>query len=128
MTRAMVDMLAFGLPVCYVEATRPTEGCENHGSATRHGEDIKHFLSKEVQLGAMIGPFKSYPFSDRDKHNQMMARPKKDSSHRRVILDQSYPQGSNVNSGVPSGILDGAEFKMNLPNPKWFVGLGVGYW
>ena len=47
----------------------------------------------------------------------MMTRPKKDSSTRRVIVDLSMPQDASVNSGIPRNSLDGAPFKLRLPNP-----------
>ena len=113
----LVDMLAFGFPAGYESDVKPKEGCQNHGSALRHQSDIVQFIHKEVELGAMLGPFKQTPFVDWDRRNPMMTCPKRDSTRRRVILDLSYPHGQSVNSGVPSGWLDGAEFKMRLPNP-----------
>ena len=32
-----------------------------------------------------------------------------------MILELSYPDGQSVNAGIPSGWLDGEEFKMQLP-------------
>ena len=111
---SLVDMLAFGFPVGYEEGSRPAEGCSNHWSAL--SVDIVHSVQK-VGLGAMVGPFKQSPFEGWDRQNPLMTRPKRDSQRRRVILDLSYPQGSSVNSGEPVGVLDGAGFKIKLPNP-----------
>ena len=47
----------------------------------------------------------------------MMTRPKKDSSAHRVIMDLSMPHCCCVNSRIPKTSLDGAPFKLKLPNP-----------
>ena len=57
----------------------------------------------------------------------MMTRPKKDSCVRQVIVDLSMPQGASVNSGVPKNSLDGAPFKLRLPNPATLANKNLEY-
>ena len=54
----------------------------------------------------------------------MMTRLKKDSTTRRVIVDLSMPQDASVNSGIPRNSLDGAPFKLRLPNPATLANTG----
>ena len=115
--KSLVDMLSFGFPVGFEGSTVPSAGCDNHGSAIRFPADISRFFEKELSFGAIVGPFIKPPFYPWNRVNPLMSRPKRDSEQSRVILDLSYPEGQSVNAGIPSGWLDGEEFKMKLPGP-----------
>ena len=103
--KSLVDMLAYGFPVGYEGDARPREHTPTH------------FLGKERGLDAMLGPFTEAPFEGWARYNPMMSCPKRDSTVRHVILGLSYPVGHSVKSGIPSGRLDRASFKLRLPNP-----------
>ena len=109
-------MLEFGFPIGYTASLPPAPYSGNHPSATQHPSDVTAYIKKELKHTAIIGPLQSHPFQW-PRSNPMMTRPKKDSSARRVIVDLSMPQGTSVNSGIPKNSLDGAPFKLRLPNP-----------
>ena len=109
-------MLEFGFPIGYTASHPPAPHTGNHPSANQHPADIDAYLNKELRHSAIIGPADRLPFQW-PRINSMMTRPKKDSSSRRVMVDLSMPQDASVNSGIPRNSLDGAPFKLRLPNP-----------
>ena len=113
---SLVEMLEFGFPIGYTASHPPAPHTGNHSSANKHPADIDAYLNKELRHSAIIGPADRLPFQW-PRTNPMMTRPKKDSSSRRVIVDLSMPQDASVNSGIPRNSLDGAPFKLRLPNP-----------
>ena len=113
---SLVEMLEFGFPIGYTASHPPAPHTGNHPSANQHPADIDAYLDKELRHSAIIGPADRLPFQW-PRTNPMMTRPKKDSSSRRVIVDLSMPQDASVNSGIPRNSLDGAPFKLRLPNP-----------
>ena len=113
---SLVEMLEFRFPIGYTASHPPAPHTGNHPSANKHPADIDAYLNKELRHSAIIGPADRLPFQW-PRTNPMMTRPKKDSSSRRVIVDLSMPQDASVNSGIPRNSLDGAPFKLRLPNP-----------
>ena len=113
---SIVEMLEFGFPIGYTAPHPPAPHTGNHPSANQFPADIDAYLNKELHHSAIIGPADHLPFQW-PRTNPMMTRPKKDSSSRRVIVDLSMPQDASVNSGIPRNSLDGAPFKLRLPNP-----------
>ena len=113
---SLVDMLEFGFPVGYTAPHLPAPHSGNHPSANQFPADVSAYITKELHHSAIIGPADHHPFQW-TRSNPMMTRPKKDSATRRVIVDFSMPQDASVNSGIPRNALDGAPFKLKLPNP-----------
>ena len=113
---SLVEMLEFGFPIGYTAPHPPDPHPGNHPSANQYPADIDAYLNKELRHSAIIGPADHLPFQW-PRTNPMMTRPKKDSSSRRVIVDLSMPQDASINSGIPRNSLDGAPFKLRLPNP-----------
>ena len=113
---SLVEKLEFGFPIGYTASHSPAPHTVNHPSANQHPADIDAYLNKELRHSAIIGQADRLPFQW-PRTNPMMTRPKKDSSSRRVIMDLSMPQDASVNSGNPRNSLDGAPFKLRLPNP-----------
>ena len=109
---SLIEMLEFGFPIGYTASHPLAPYTGNHPSATQYLQDIQ----KELHHSVILGPFSTHPFNW-PRSNPMMTRPKKDSLDRRVIVDLSMPQGASVNSGIPKTSLDGAPFKLRLPNP-----------
>ena len=113
---SLMNMLEFAFPVGYTALHLPAPNSGNHPSANQFPADVSAYISKELQHSAIIGPADHHPFQW-TRSNPMMMRPKKDSATRRVIVDLSMPQDASVNSGIPKNALDGAPFKLRLPNP-----------
>ena len=123
---SLVEMLEFGFPIGYTAPHPLAPHTGNHPSANQYPADIDAYLNKELHHSAIIGPADHLPFQW-PRTNPMMTRPKKDSSSHRVIMDLSMPQDARVNSGIPRNSLDGAPFKLRLPNPATLAAMILEY-
>ena len=72
-------------------------------------------ISKEMELGAMIGPFESIPFSGPVAISPLSSRKKKDSDKRRIIMDCSWPIGVSLNDGIDKDSYLGRPIKLVYP-------------
>ena len=95
----LVDFLAYGWPInCTMEAMlQPT--FHNHPSAQQFMQDIYFYIDTEMGFGALGGPYASQPFTYMQL-SPLMTKPKKDSAHRRVIMDLSWPPMASVNDAI----------------------------
>ena len=112
----IADFLRYGWPGGYTAPVPPSTSSTNHPSAVKFPDDVSRFLSKEVSLGAMLGPFPAPPFSSWSQVSPLMTVEKKDSAARRVIIDLSFPIGLGVNAGVPRNFFQGANKQYTLPS------------
>ena len=72
----------------------------NHKEATQHKSQVNRYIQRELQLGAVIGPFENIPFKQQVAISPISTRPKKDSPNRRIILDCSWPIRASLNDGI----------------------------
>ena len=109
----LIQYLKFGFPL---SLTNPTSlhnvGISNHPSALAYPEAVDEYISKEVALGAMLGP--SDHKNDHYHCSPLLTRPK-DTDKRRVILNLSYPYGASVNDCVSKSHFDGRRFTLKFP-------------
>ena len=73
-----------------------------HRGALAYPDSVSQYLTNEVQLGRVAGPFRSAPFDDGFVISPLNTVEKRDSSERHVIVDLSWPSGSSVNDGILS--------------------------
>ena len=111
----IVEYLRFGWPSSYTAPAPPEPTFTNHPSALAHADEVDRFINKELELGAMLGPFPDPPFKEWTQTSPLMTIPKKDSHRRRVIIDLSFPLGRSVNSGVGKNVFQGREYTYSLP-------------
>ena len=114
--RQVTQFMLFGWPTSFMGSTIPTLDLDNHTSSLVHPQAVHKFITKEVALGGLIGPF-SQPLFSWTCRNPLMARPKKESTDMRIILDLSYPDQCSVNSQIPRVLYEGAPYKLRLPMP-----------
>ena len=76
--RQLIEFLQFGWPVGYEGDGIPCLNLRNHPSSTNYQLHIENYLSKELSMGALKGPFPVSPF-EWLRLNPLMTRPKKDS-------------------------------------------------
>ena len=107
--------LRFGWPSSFTAPQIPTPTHKNHPSALAYAPDIDAFLMKELDKGALLGPFDTPPFQPWTHNSPLMTAEKKESTKRRVIIDLSYPHGSSVNDGVPKNFFQGKPATYVLP-------------
>ena len=115
------DLLLYGFPIGFTgdENTleRPKEiwKHKNYKGAEEFPVDINNYIEKESQMGSLIGPFKSNPFSNSLILSPLNTVPKKDVSERRIILDLSHPKGLSVNDFIPKDIYLGENMPVIYP-------------
>ena len=110
----LVLLLRYGFPLDF-DYTSPLQSVhENHSSATEYTKDVQAYLSEEKQFGAILGPFQEAPIENLHV-SPFLTRDKPGGSHRRVIVDLSFPHGYSVNAGVQSDTYLGTPFLLTLP-------------
>ena len=65
-------------------------------------DQVNAYLSKELKLGRLAGPFDTVPLPHGFVFSPFNNVAKWDSEERRVIVDLSWPCGHSVNDGIPS--------------------------
>ena len=96
--RELLEFIRYGWPSNRIpQALRPTISRRNHPSANQYPEYVRNYIIKEIQLGAVMGPFRTIPFADRVGISPLSTRPKRDSNDRRTIMDLSFPPCTSVN-------------------------------
>ena len=95
----LLDYLKFGFPLslCNHESLA-NKDIVNHFSALQHPSAVTEYLHKEVNLGAILGPFEDIPYHE-FHCSPLLTRPK-DVDKRRVILNLSYPSINSVKDRV----------------------------
>ena len=111
----IAGFLKYGFPINYQGHFPAQDGNHrNHTSATQYPEAIRSFLNTELEMEAIIGPFKTPCFAPPPQCSPLMTRPKSDSTERRVIMDLSWGPDS-VNSHIDNSHYLGTEYKLALP-------------
>ena len=109
----LVLLLRYGFPLDF-DHKSPLESVEeNHSSANQYKKYVQAYLNEEKEFGAMLGPFKNLPIENLHV-SPFLTRNKPGGSHRRVIVDPSFPHGYSVNAGVQSDTYLGTPFLLTL--------------
>lgn len=119
--REMLDFVRYGFPMGYLGPTSHYDEQVNHTSADNYSDHIDKFVSKEIDLGGIIGPTNGKPFSPWMHTAPMMSRPKRDSNARRVIADLIFPQDRSVNAYILKNTVWGESGAHSLPTVTAFV-------
>ena len=113
----VLDGVRYGFPSQYWGPPRPTlSPGYNHTSADAYPNKIREYVKKELDEGAIIGPFTTAPF-EWVHYSPLMTRPKasQDGLARRVIVDLSFPQGQDINLCISKNVYNGQQFRHTLP-------------
>ena len=103
---SVCDFLEFGWPVGFMPTTLPVFDLRTHRDALLFSEQVTAYLTKEISLARVAGPFDAVPFTDVFVVSPLNTVPKRDWAERRVIVDLSWPCGTSVlNEGIPSDSL-----------------------
>ena len=116
------DFLEFGFPIGAKDTSsllsdiNKKDLCKfkNHKGANDFPEN--RYFQKEIASNAIIGPFKSNPFSSGIKISPLNSVAKKDTSERRIILDLSFPKGRSINDHISK--IEYLDRKMGLIFPR----------
>ena len=101
-----------------VTLTRPFQCLtfvKTHRGALSFPSAVQDYLSSEISLGRVAGSFNAPPFPDGFVVSPLNTVAKRDSQERRVIVDLSWPCGSSVNDGIPSGSFLGELLELTYP-------------
>ena len=113
----IVQFLRYGWPLNReVAPVAKTYG--NHASAERYKAQVTKYVLKELQHGALIGPFVTSPFQQEVTGiSPMSTRPKKNEVYdRRILVDLSWPiDGPSVNAAIPKDTFFGVPVKLRFP-------------
>ena len=125
------DFLEFGWPVGCDRSVHVSSMSPNHSSALQFSEHIDHYISTECSHGALLGPFDGPPIVNLHI-SPLMTRLKRDSPHRRVIMDLSFPHGWSVNDSISSAMYVDGPAVVKLPSvytmERKLLDLGRGAW
>ena len=111
--KRLLQYLTFGFPLSISpQSSLNNTVVTNHHSALQFHEAVDQYLSKEINLGAILGPFKEI------KHpnlhcSPLLTRPK-DANKRRIILKLSYPAGASLNDAIIKDSFDGLPFTLRF--------------
>ena len=111
----LVDYLEYGWPVDYTADQPPVSAKENHRESQDNAVHIKKYVDKELECGALYGPFDEPPFRPWTQFSPLMTRPKRNSQARRVIVDLSFPGAQSVNAGIRRAQYQGKPYTYTLP-------------
>ena len=82
--------------------TLPIFDLRTHRGALDFPDQVNAYLSKELKLGRIAGPFDTVPLVQGFVVSPLNTIEKRDSEERRVIIDLSWPCSHSVNDGIPS--------------------------
>ncbi|XP_066288330.1 uncharacterized protein [Branchiostoma lanceolatum] len=121
----LCDLLEFGFLVNYESSQLPVVPHTNHPSALQYPSHVERYIRTELAHGATIGPLPREFFGTPLVCNPLQTVPKKGTADRRIVVDFSYPQGSSVNDGIPTGTYLGETRRLRYPSFDDFVALVV---
>jgi hypothetical protein len=107
----ILDLIQYGFPLDLDKSSfLPNLAVTNHGLAIKFLAAVDNYLSKEIQFGAILGPFPDPPF--RDLHCSPLMTAPKDGNKRHSIIDLSFTSGQShaVNTTVSK-----TPFSLKLP-------------
>ena len=98
--REVIQFLMYGWPLNH-DGRPVAQTLSNHATARNHPRSVEEYIKKEWELGCLLGPFLTPPWSHQVAISPMSTRVKKNSSKLRIIMDLSWPlDGTDVNSGI----------------------------
>ena len=112
------DFLEFGWPIDYdYSRALPSNVFRNHKGALDFPSAVDSYLSTELGLGSVCGPFTCNPFSISSPYavSPLNSVPKQGSDERRFILDLSCPEGASVNDGICKDFSLGEPVNLTYP-------------
>jgi len=112
----LCDLIEFGFPVNYSGPRQPDVPLTNHASSLRYRDHVNDYISKELRLGATIGPLPTDFFNPPLICSPLQTVPKKDSSSRRIVVDFSFPEFTSVNAGISTDTYLGERVRLRYPS------------
>ncbi|RLC08583.1 MAG: hypothetical protein DRI57_23700, partial [Deltaproteobacteria bacterium] len=119
----LADLLEYGWPLGYSSLRTPVSSDRNHSGAVTFDKATDEYLEKEVQVGAIQGPFVANPLGSDLVFSPINSIPKRGVTARRFVSDLSFPRGNSVNDGIDIDTYLGVSGKVTYPSVDDFVKL-----
>ena len=94
----LTDLIQYLFPLDFDRKFPLSSSKTNHTSAIEHGTHVEAYIKKELEYGALYGPFQDLDFQIHV--SPLMTREKHNSDSRRTIMDLSWPKGFSVNDAI----------------------------
>ena len=117
--RRVLSLLEFGMPISCKQNYGVSKPQKNHYSAVSHKEAINDYITNNVEVKALLGPFQVSPIAGLC-YSPLMSVPK-DVTKRRVIVDFSFPPGKSINDGISKVSYLDYEVEFSLPSVQSMV-------
>ena len=108
----LVQYMEYGFPLGLQDAPKLESSSRNHGSSYSWYDYVDKFISKEVTMGGMTGPFKLAPWWDAIVSPLMTAHKKPMS--RRTVFDATFGD-SSLNKATPTDVYQGQPCQYTFP-------------
>ena len=109
----LVNLLKFGFPLGIQNRDKLYRGhIDNHTSAREFTPHVADFICKELDYGALLGPFSSKPHPE-FHCSPLLTRPK-DIDKRRVIVDLFFGAGDTVKQATSKYTYEDIAFTLQL--------------
>lgn len=109
------EFIKFGFPPGMIGELTESIASPNHRSALQFPAAMDSYVSREVEEGAILGPFDNSPFTAHTIISPLSTTEKCGSDERRVIMDLSYPPGTSVNDRIPRNEYLGDPINLTYP-------------
>ena len=110
----LLELIKYGFPMDFNRQSPLRWEDKNHSSALQFPHDVEAYLKEEIQFGAIQGPFTENPIEN-CHFSPFLTREKSNASHRRVIIDLSWPKDASVNLGVDKNSYLASDFQLTFP-------------
>ena len=110
----LLELIKYGFPMDFNRQSPLRWEDKNHSSALQFPHDVEAYLKEEIQFGAIQGPFIKNPIEN-CHFSPFLTREKSNASHRRVIIDLSWPKDASVNLGVDKNSYLASDFQLTFP-------------
>lgn len=120
----VVDFIKYGWPLNYTKDVLPNPPSRKQNYFSKYASFIDAYLVKELNKGAIYGPFKVNPLKCNLTLSPLFTVPKGEID-RRVIVDCSHGGPSSVNNGIPQDTFLNEPYKLMYPRHEEFISLLV---
>lgn len=116
----LVDGIVYGWDLSLLPNPEPRDCHRNHPSATQFAADVDKYVQKELEFGALIGPFEEDDLPFQVFASPLGTVPKAMSEVRRTITDCSQRE-AGINHWISAHAHRGQHWQLRLPGTKNIV-------
>ena len=110
----LLEFLTYSFPLDFNRDSKLHCEGKNHNSALQFPTNVDAYLQEETKFKTIIGPFGNSPI-DKLHYSPFTTREKTNATHRRVIIDLSWPKDASVNLGIDKDSYLATNFNLTFP-------------